>query len=80
MFRMSVTSFPCQIRFSSSRLSQRVEVTEGRFLNGGTAMCLDTPYDINSERQHNCSYYTRYLHRLHVSTIQPSSLSPFFTG
>jgi len=27
---MSVTSFPFQIRFSSSRLSQRVEVTEGR--------------------------------------------------
>ena len=29
------------------------------FLNGGIMMCLDTYYDINSVRQHNCFYYTR---------------------
>ena len=28
-------------------------------LNEGITMCLDTYYDINSVRQHNCFYYTR---------------------
>jgi len=31
----------------------------GTFLNGGITMCLDTYYDINSVRHHNCFNYTR---------------------
>jgi len=28
-------------------------------LSEGITMCLDTYYDTNSVRQHNCFYYTR---------------------
>jgi len=36
------------------------EISDTTFmnLNKGITMCLDTYYDINSVRQHNCFYYT----------------------
>ena len=44
----------------------RSSVHESHEINTLCADAMTTYYDINSVRQHNYFYYTRYLHRLHV--------------
>ena len=51
-----------------------IKFTGTVYLNEGITMLLDTYYDNNSVRQHNCFYYTRYyidyLFRLLNSHLQ----------